>query len=186
MYEMPMQSYSRTPNTNGPPNWNASNRCVNHRYRWPKYKQAVYPTDNGLVVWDHHLDSQDSTMCFFWHTLGRVPYSSWVMSARGSGFLLKTSTPVNWSTELYPQWPAEKATEVNIALGQIPSWNPRTVESCQGRGNRSPQPASVYNRVMPFTTASLCPEYLFYCPCREIFPFGKNHQMVSVMLTTVH
>lgn len=122
----------------------------------------------------------------FWHTLGRVPYSSWVMSARGSGFLLKTSTPVNWSTELYPQWPAEKATEVNIALGQIPSWNPRTVESCQGRGNRSPQPASVYNRVMPFTTASLCPEYLFYCPCREIFPFGKNHQMVSVMLTTVH
>lgn len=60
------------------------------------------------------------------------------------------------------------------------------VESCRSRGNTSPPPASVYSRVMPFMTASLYPEYLFYCPCREIFPFGKNHQMVSVMLTTAH
>lgn len=47
------------------------------------------------------------------------------------------------------------------------------VESCRDRGNTSPPPASVYSRVMTFMTASLHPEYLFYCPCRDIFLLAK-------------
>lgn len=135
---------------------------------------AIHLVDNGLVCKYPHYFRPRQCNVLFLACSGQgclTPPELWALGVGLPAQNLNSSQLVDRIIPTLTCWRSRRSKYCRGSDSLLESQ--KFVESCRDRGNTSPPPASVYSRVMTFMTASLHPEYLFYCPCRQIFPLAK-------------